>query len=203
VTLLFTKCAREVALPSDKSNAPRRGRRTGAMIRTLVAAAYTKALRNPDVTPDSGVMHERVAAPCDAHWRSDGLRRSTGRAVFCAEIRTPAQARRKTATAAQAALSKRGVAVLILPVDASHLLRSTYHSSAKIGTAWAAPPLIGVNSAERELATMADLTQSTHKRPAAAGTRSTVVKPRGRWQCSFALRQTSSVRLHEEIGAPR
>jgi pyruvate dehydrogenase (quinone) len=39
--------------------------------------------------------------------------------VFCEEIRTPAQTRRKTAMAAQAALSKRGVAVLILPVDVS------------------------------------------------------------------------------------
>jgi pyruvate dehydrogenase (quinone) len=39
--------------------------------------------------------------------------------VFCDEIRTPAQARRKTAMAAQAALSKRGVAVLILPIDIS------------------------------------------------------------------------------------
>ena len=40
--------------------------------------------------------------------------------VFCEEIRSPAQARRKTAMAAQAALSKRGVAVLIVPVDVSH-----------------------------------------------------------------------------------
>jgi pyruvate dehydrogenase (quinone) len=39
--------------------------------------------------------------------------------VFCDEIRTPAQARRKTAMAAQAALAKRGVAVLIVPVDIS------------------------------------------------------------------------------------
>jgi pyruvate dehydrogenase (quinone) len=39
--------------------------------------------------------------------------------VFCEEIRTPAQARRKTAMAAQAALSKKGVAVLIVPVDVS------------------------------------------------------------------------------------
>ena len=39
--------------------------------------------------------------------------------VFCEEIRTPAQARRKTAMAAQAALSKRGAAVLIVPVDVS------------------------------------------------------------------------------------
>jgi pyruvate dehydrogenase (quinone) len=37
--------------------------------------------------------------------------------VFCDEVRTPAQARRKTAMAAQAALSKRGVAVLIVPID--------------------------------------------------------------------------------------
>ncbi|MBB3998233.1 thiamine pyrophosphate-dependent enzyme [Aureimonas pseudogalii] len=39
--------------------------------------------------------------------------------VFCEEIRTAAQARRLTAMAAQAALSKRGVAVLIVPVDVS------------------------------------------------------------------------------------
>ena len=39
--------------------------------------------------------------------------------VFCEEIRTPAQAARLTAMAAQAALTKRGVAVLILPVDVS------------------------------------------------------------------------------------
>ncbi|MEJ0024720.1 MAG: thiamine pyrophosphate-dependent enzyme [Rhizomicrobium sp.] len=40
--------------------------------------------------------------------------------VFCEEIRTPAQARRMTAMAAQAALSRKGVAVLIVPVDVSH-----------------------------------------------------------------------------------
>lgn len=39
--------------------------------------------------------------------------------VFCSEIRSPGQARRKTAMACQAALAKRGVAVLILPVDIS------------------------------------------------------------------------------------
>jgi pyruvate dehydrogenase (quinone) len=39
--------------------------------------------------------------------------------VFCDEVRTPTQARRKTALAAQAALSKRGVAVLIVPADVS------------------------------------------------------------------------------------
>ena len=39
--------------------------------------------------------------------------------VFCEEIRTPAQARRMTAMAAQAALAKRGAAVLIVPVDVS------------------------------------------------------------------------------------
>jgi len=39
--------------------------------------------------------------------------------IFCEEIRTPAQARRMTAMAAQAALSKRGVAVLIVPIDVS------------------------------------------------------------------------------------
>lgn len=39
--------------------------------------------------------------------------------VFCEEIRTPAQARRMTAMAAQAALSRRGVAILIVPADVS------------------------------------------------------------------------------------
>ena len=39
--------------------------------------------------------------------------------VFCEEVRTPAQARRMTAMAAQAALAKKGVAVLIVPVDVS------------------------------------------------------------------------------------
>ncbi|MEN3746752.1 thiamine pyrophosphate-dependent enzyme [Sphingomonas sp. HF-S3] len=39
--------------------------------------------------------------------------------VFCEEIRTPEQARRMTAMAAQAALTKQGVAVLIVPVDVS------------------------------------------------------------------------------------
>jgi pyruvate dehydrogenase (quinone) len=39
--------------------------------------------------------------------------------VFCDEIRTPAQAQRKTAMAAQAALSRKGVAVLIVPADIS------------------------------------------------------------------------------------
>jgi pyruvate dehydrogenase (quinone) len=39
--------------------------------------------------------------------------------VFCEEVRTAAQARRITAMAAQAALSKRGVAVLVVPVDVS------------------------------------------------------------------------------------
>lgn len=39
--------------------------------------------------------------------------------VFCEEIRTPAQARRMTAMAAQAALSRKGVAVLIVPADVS------------------------------------------------------------------------------------
>ncbi|MBE9607488.1 ubiquinone-dependent pyruvate dehydrogenase [Acetobacteraceae bacterium H6797] len=39
--------------------------------------------------------------------------------VYCDEITTPAQARRKTVMAAQAALAKRGVAVLIVPSDVS------------------------------------------------------------------------------------
>jgi thiamine pyrophosphate-dependent acetolactate synthase large subunit-like protein len=42
-----------------------------------------------------------------------------GCSVFCDEIRTPNQARRKTAMAAQAALSRRGVTLLIVPADVS------------------------------------------------------------------------------------
>lgn len=42
-----------------------------------------------------------------------------GCSVFCEEIRTPEQARRMTAMAAQAALAKRGVSVLIVPADVS------------------------------------------------------------------------------------
>jgi pyruvate dehydrogenase (quinone) len=42
--------------------------------------------------------------------------------VFCEEIRTPAQARRMTAMAAQAALAKRGAAVLIVPLDVSRAI---------------------------------------------------------------------------------
>lgn len=40
--------------------------------------------------------------------------------VFCDMILTPEQARKKTVMACQAALAKRGVAVLIVPVDISH-----------------------------------------------------------------------------------
>jgi pyruvate dehydrogenase (quinone) len=40
--------------------------------------------------------------------------------VFCEMILTPEQARKKTVLACQAAIAKRGVAVLIVPVDMSH-----------------------------------------------------------------------------------
>jgi pyruvate dehydrogenase (quinone) len=40
--------------------------------------------------------------------------------VFCEMILTPAQARRKTVAACQAALTKRGVAVLVVPADISN-----------------------------------------------------------------------------------
>ena len=40
--------------------------------------------------------------------------------VYCDMILTPEQARRKTVMACQAAIAKRGVAVLIVPVDISH-----------------------------------------------------------------------------------
>jgi pyruvate dehydrogenase (quinone) len=40
--------------------------------------------------------------------------------VYCEMILTPDQARRKTVAACQAAMSKRGVAVLVVPVDVSH-----------------------------------------------------------------------------------
>jgi len=40
--------------------------------------------------------------------------------VYCEMILTPDQARRKTVAACQAAINKRGVAVLVVPVDVSH-----------------------------------------------------------------------------------
>lgn len=43
-----------------------------------------------------------------------------GCSVYCEMILTPDQARRKTVAACQAAIAKRGVAVLIVPVDVSH-----------------------------------------------------------------------------------
>src|ERR1700722_11245359 len=43
-----------------------------------------------------------------------------GCSVYCEMILTPEQARRKTVAACQAALTKRGVAVLIVPVDISN-----------------------------------------------------------------------------------
>ena len=53
--------------------------------------------------------------------------------VYCDMILTPEQARRKTVMACQAAIAKRGAAVLIVPVDISHsdvhddvLVRSTH-----------------------------------------------------------------------------
>ena len=43
-----------------------------------------------------------------------------GCSVFCEMILTPEQARRKTVAACQAALTRRGVAVLVVPVDVSN-----------------------------------------------------------------------------------
>jgi pyruvate dehydrogenase (quinone) len=43
-----------------------------------------------------------------------------GCSVFCDMILTPEQARRKTVAACQAALTKRGVAVLVVPADISN-----------------------------------------------------------------------------------
>jgi len=57
-----------------------------------------------------------------------------GCSVFCDMIYTPAQARRKTVAACQAALAKRGVAVLVVPADisaanAAHELPYSVHVS--------------------------------------------------------------------------
>jgi len=43
-----------------------------------------------------------------------------GCSVFCEMILTPEQARRKTVAACQAALTRRGVAVLVVPVDVAN-----------------------------------------------------------------------------------
>lgn len=77
--------------------------------------------------------------------------------VFCSEIRSPGQARRKTAMAAQAALAKRGVAVLILPVDISQAAAPeepafTVHRSTPV-----------VRPSDAELDRLADLLNSGKK----------------------------------------
>ena len=66
--------------------------------------------------------------------------------VYCDEIRTPAQARRKTAMAAQAALTKRGVAVLIVPVDVS----KAYTSDEPAFSVHVSKPVIRPSDAELE-----------------------------------------------------
>ena len=53
-----------------------------------------------------------------------------GCSVFCEMILTPQQAQRKTVAACQAALSKRGVAVLIVPVD---IAAATHHETLSYG----------------------------------------------------------------------
>lgn len=80
-----------------------------------------------------------------------------GCSIFCEEIRTPAQARRKTAMAAQAALQKRGVAVLIVPSDVSSADAPrepafTVHRSAPV-----------IRPSDAELARMADVLNSGRK----------------------------------------
>jgi pyruvate dehydrogenase (quinone) len=75
------------------------------MSRRTVAEVVVETLQLAGVKHCWGVPGDTL------NYVTDAIRRS--------EIRSPGQARRKTAMAAQAALSKRGVAVLILPVDIS------------------------------------------------------------------------------------
>ena len=71
--------------------------------------------------------------------------------VYCEMILTPDQARRKTVAACQAAINKRGVAVLIVPVDVSHA-----DSSDKTPFSLHAPAPV-VRPSDGELADMAAL----------------------------------------------
>src|SRR5271168_1228198 len=64
--------------------------------------------------------------------------------VFCEMILTPAQARRKTVAACQAALTKRGVAVLVVPADISN---AAAHEERPY-TVHARPPVIRPSDAD-------------------------------------------------------
>ncbi|WP_025884789.1 thiamine pyrophosphate-dependent enzyme [Asaia prunellae] len=77
--------------------------------------------------------------------------------VFCEEIRTPEQAVRMTAMAAQAAVSRRGVAVLIVPADvfAAKEAKKSAHR------AHYARPVVTPNAAE--LKAMAEILNAGHR----------------------------------------
>src|ERR1700683_4778598 len=64
--------------------------------------------------------------------------------VFCEMILTPAQARRKTVAACQAALTKRGVAVLVVPADISNAAAEAERPY----TVHARPPVIRPSDAD-------------------------------------------------------
>jgi pyruvate dehydrogenase (quinone) len=64
--------------------------------------------------------------------------------VFCETILTPEQARRKTVAACQAALTKRGVAVLVVPADISN---AAAHDERPY-TVHARPPIVRPNDAD-------------------------------------------------------
>ena len=59
-----------------------------------------------------------------------------GCSVYCEMILTPEQARRKTVAACQAALTKRGVAVLVVPAD---IANAAAHDEAAVCRSCAAP----------------------------------------------------------------
>ena len=74
--------------------------------------------RAPVVLIASQVTREEIGF--DFIQEVDLQRVYSGCSVFCETILTPDQARRKTVAACQAAINRRGVAVLVVPVDVSH-----------------------------------------------------------------------------------
>lgn len=77
--------------------------------------------------------------------------------VFCETILTPDQARRKTVAACQAALGRRGVAVLVVPVDVSH---ADAHDTMEFAVHAPSPV---TRPSDAELDDMAGILNSGHK----------------------------------------
>src|SRR5258708_4435451 len=106
--------------------------------------------------------------------------------VFCEMILTPAQARRKTVAACQAALTKRGVAVLVVPADISN---AAAHEERPYAV-HARQPVIRPSDADLdEIAAILNRSDAItiYAGPRCAGAHHTVVAPPPRLKAPMAL----------------